>query len=392
MPIKKKFPSPILPLLIATFTLTVNFWAWSLLGPLGSKIATELALKPIELAIVLAVPILIGSLTRIPFGILTDRYGGHKIFSIICFLGVIPVMMLSYAKVYNDFLFAGILLGITGAAFSVGIPYINAWASPKNRGLLLGIYSMGNAGTAVSGFVTPFLANTFGRTEAYLTVALLLFFTGIIFVFLGKNSPKWKKSNTSALESFVQASKNKVSWDLALLYSVTFGAFVAFGVYLPTLLKASYGLSLTDAAARAAGFVLLATLARPAGGFLSDKLGGKIVIKSVFVAICVLSALVAIQSTLAPTTTIFYLSLAVFLGLGNGAVFAMVGKWTEPEKVGSVTGIVGASGGLGGFVPPLILGLTYQLTQSYTFALLGLSLAAGLVLIYINNRFKGLKN
>lgn len=392
MPIKKKSPSPILPLLLATFTLTVNFWAWSLLGPLGSKIAAELALKPIELAIVLAVPILIGSLTRIPFGILTDRYGGHKIFSIVCFLGVIPVIFLSYAKVYNDFLFAGILLGITGAAFSVGIPYINAWASPKNRGLLLGIYSMGNAGTAVSGFVTPFLANTFGRTEAYLTVALLLFLTGIIFVLLGKNSPNWKKSKVSALKSFVQASKNKVSWDLSLLYSVTFGAFVAFGVYLPTLLKVSYGLSLTDAAARAAGFILLATLARPTGGFLSDKLGGKIVIKSVFAAICVLSALVAIQPTLAPTTTIFYLSLAVFLGLGNGAVFAMVGKWIEPEKVGSVTGIVGASGGLGGFIPPLILGLTYQLTQSYTFALLGLSLAAGLVFFYINNRFKGLKD
>ena len=387
----KRTPSPLIPLLLATVALIVNFWAWSLLGPLGSKIASELSLNPIKLSVMLAIPVLVGSLARIPFGTLTDRLGGRKVFSFVSFASTIPVVMLAFSNTYNDFLVAGTLLGITGATFAIGIPYINSWSSPKNRGMMLGIYSMGNAGTAVSGFLTPFLANSLGRTNAYLIVAIFLCITGILFAFFGKNSPSWKKTNISLLKSLSGAIKEQITWDLSLLYFVSFGAFVAFGVYLPTLLKVSYGLSLTDAAARAAGFILLATIARPIGGFLTDRLGGKIVIKSVFAATAVLSAFVAFQPTLAPSTTVAYLSLAFFLGIGNGAVFALVGKLTEANKVGSVTGVVGAIGGLGGFLPPLILGLTYQLTQSYTFALLGLSLSSSLVFFYINSRFKSLK-
>lgn len=387
----KKTPSPLIPLFLATLALIVNFWAWSLLGPLGSKIASELSLNPIKLSVMLAIPVLVGSLARIPFGTLTDRFGGRKVFSLVCFASAIPVVMLAFSNTYSDFLVAGTLLGMTGATFAIGIPYINSWASPKSRGLMLGIYSMGNAGTAVSGFLTPFLANSAGRTNAYLVVAAILCITGIFFAIFGKNSPTWKKTKTSLLKSFSNTIKERITWDLSFLYFVSFGAFVAFGVYLPTLLKVSYGLSLTDAAARAAGFVLLATVARPVGGFLTDRLGGKIVIKSVFAAAAVLSAFVAFQPTLAPSTTVAYLSLAFFLGIGNGAVFALVGKLTEANKVGSVTGVVGAIGGLGGFLPPLILGLTYQLTQSYTFALLGLSLSSSLVFFYINSRFKSLK-
>jgi NNP family nitrate/nitrite transporter-like MFS transporter len=391
MPAAKSTSSPLKALILATLALTVNFWAWSLLGPLGLKIATELSLDPIKLSVLLAVPVLVGSLARIPLGTLTDRLGGHRVFSAACFAAVIPIVMLAFASTYNDFLVGGTLLGITGATFAIGIPYINSWSSPKNKGMMLGIYSMGNAGTALSGFFTPFLAATFGRTGAYLTVAAILLFTGILFTLRGKNSPSWKKTKSSFLKSFGEAVKEKTTWDLSILYFVSFGAFVAFGVYLPTLLKVSFGLSLTDAAARAAGFILLATIARPIGGLLSDRINGKIIVRVVFVAIAILSAFIAFQPTLAPTTTAAYLSLAFTLGLGNGAVFALVGKLTEPNKVGSVTGVVGALGGLGGFLPPLILGVTYQKTHSYSLALLGLSIASAVVFFYINNRFKNLK-
>lgn len=383
--------TPTIALLLATLALTVSFWAWSLMGPIGSKLANEMSLTPVNLSIMLAIPVLVGSLARIPFGVLTDKFGGHKIFSITCMLAIIPVVMLAFAENYNAFLVGGAVLGIAGASFAIGVPYVNAWFPPEKRGSVLGIYSMGNAGTAVSGFITPRLTNTFDRPTAYLTAAAALFSIGVAFWIWGHDSPNWKKSKGSALTRLAGAMRNHITWDLSLLYSISFGSFVAFGVYLPVLLKVSYGLSLTDAAARAAGFVLLATVARPVGGWLSDNIGADKVIKTAFLLITILSAFVAFQPTLAPTTTTAYLSLAFVLGCANGAIIALVSKLSKPDTVGSVTGIVGAAGGLGGFLPPLILGITYQQTHSYSYAILGLSISALIVLIYITQRFKRIK-
>ena len=364
---------PIFSLIIAFFALTVNFWAWSLLGPLGPKIASDLSLGPVELSILIAVPILVGSLARIPFGILTDRFGGSKVFSALCFFAILPLIALAYATSYNEFLVAGAFLGLTGAAFVIGIPFVGAWFPPEKRGLVLGLYSMGNAGTAVSGFLTPTFANTLGMQTTFLIVAGTMFIMGAVLYLWGVDSPRWQTSK-SALTSLRNASKDRYTWDLSLMYAVSFGAFVAFGAYLPVLLNVFYGLSLTDAAARSAGFVLLATLTRPLGGWLSDTMGGEKVLRIGFAAIAILASFTAFQPTLAITTTITYLSLAAFLGCCNGAIISLISKHAKPDIVGSVTGIVGACGGLGGFVPPLILGLTYQKTQSYSFALLGLSM------------------
>lgn len=388
---KKQKSSPMLALLLATLALTVNFWAWSLMGPIGSKLALELSLTPINLSIMLAVPVLVGSLARIPFGVLTDRFGGHKVFSAVCFLSILPVVALAFADTYNAFLVAGAFLGVAGASFAVGVPFVNAWFPPEKRGFVLGIYSMGNAGTAVSGFLTPRLTNSFDRQTAYLTTAVALFSIGVAFWLWGHDSPSWKRSKGSSIARLINAIHTRNTWDLSLLYSISFGAFVAFGVYLPVLLKVSYGLSLTDAATRAAGFVLLATIARPVGGWLSDHIGGDKVIKVTFLFIAILAAFVAFQPTLAPTTTVAYLSLAFVLGCANGAIIALVSKLSKPDTVGSVTGIVGACGGLGGFLPPLILGLTYEKTHSYSLALFGLSIAAAIVLIYISRRFRQIK-
>ncbi|MEK7059353.1 MAG: MFS transporter, partial [Patescibacteria group bacterium] len=355
------------------------------------KFAADLSLSPVGLSVMLAVPVLVGSLARIPFGVLTDRFGGHRVFTAVCFLAILPVMALAFVDSYNAFLVAGAFLGIAGASFAVGVPYVNAWFPPQKRGLVLGIYSMGNAGTAVSGFLTPSLATAFDRQTAYITAAAALLLIGVAFMLWGHDSPTWKRAKGSAIARLTKAMSSHNTWDLALLYSISFGAFVAFGVYLPVLLKVSYGLSLTDAAARAAGFVLLATAARPVGGWLSDHVGGARVIRTVFAGIAVLSAFVALQPSLAPATTVAYLSLAFVLGCGNGAIIALVSKLSKPDSIGSVTGIVGACGGLGGFLPPLILGVTYQRTRSYSLALLGLSLAAALVFVYISRRFKRIK-
>ena len=373
---------------IATLALIVNFWAWSLLSPLGAKLASELTLTPVMLSLLLAIPVIIGSLGRIGVGMLTDKFGGKTMFTAISLLTAIPVFALTFADNYQQFAVTAIFLGLGGAAFVIGIPFISAWFPPERRGFVLGIYSMGNAGTALSGFATPRLSDSFGRDTTFIIVACVLVIVSAVFIIWGKNAPSWKPAKGSSVTRLVIAAKLRLTWDLSSVYAVTFGTFVAFGVYLPVLLKVSYGLSLTDAAARAAGFILLATIARPVGGWLSDKVGAKYVIQLALCVVIPLAAFVALQPTLEPQTTVAYLSLAFVLGCANGAVFALVGKLAKPEVMGSVTGIVGAAGGFGGFLPPLLLGFTYQRMHSYALALILLSVAAAISLAYIHRRFR----
>lgn len=385
---KKQYPGRYKALALAFLALTINFWAWALLSPLASQLASDFSINQFQLSMLLAIPVILGALGRIPLGVLTDKYGGKAMFVITSFLTAIPVIVLSFSDSYQQFIVAAAFLGLGGASFAIGIPFVNSWFVPEKRGLALGLYSMGNAGTAVSGFLTPQLADNFGRQTAYLIVAVCLVLVGIAMLVLGKNAPGWKPPKGSSAKRLGLAASSRITWDLSLMYSVSFGAFVAFGVYLPMLLKVSYDLTLADAAARAGGFILVATLARPFGGWLSDKYGGQNIVRIVFVSVAILASVVALQSTLNSFTTVSYLSLAFVLGCGNGAIIALVSKLSKPEMVGSVTGIVGASGGLGGFLPPLLLGFTYQKTNSYTLALLMLAVAASLVFIYINRRFR----
>ncbi len=375
-------------LIIATITLAINFWAWSLLSPIGSSLAKDLQLTPVMLSFLLAVPVIIGSLGRIFFGMMTDKFGGRIMFAVVSMLTALSVFLLTFAGDYKQYVLSAILIGFGGTAFVVGIPFVSGWFSASRRGLVLGLYSMGNAGTALSGFATPWLVNSFGYDKAYIIVASLLVLLAIIFVCWGKDAPGWKPTKKSPIVRLVLATKLRLTWDLSIVYAVTFGAFVAFGVYLPTLLKTTYSLSVVDSALRAGGFVLLATIARPFGGWISDKFGGKLVVQVALFFIVLLATFVAFQPTLQLQTTIGYLALAFTLGCANGAVFALVGKLAKPEMMGSVTGIVGAFGGIGGFIPPILLGLTYQYTNSYAFALILLGVSSLAVLVYIHLRFR----
>ncbi len=378
-------------LMIATTTLAINFWAWSLLSPIGFGLAKDLQLTPVMLSILLAVPVIIGSLGRIFIGMLTDRFGGRMMFVVVSIVTAVSVFLLTFAGDYKQYLLSATLIGFGGTAFVVGIPFVSTWFPASRRGLVLGIYSMGNAGTALSGFATPWLVNNFGYDKAYIFVASLIVLLAMIFVCWGKNAPGWKPAKMSPATRLLSVAKLSFTWDLSIVYAVTFGALIALGVYLPTLLKTIYNLSVVDSALRAGGFVLLATTARPLGGWLSDKFGGKLVIQVALFCIVLLSILVAFQPTLQLQTTVGYLALAFTLGCANGAVFALVGKLTKPEAMGSITGIIGSAGGFGGFIPPILLGLTYQYTNSYAFALTLLGLSALFVLLFITKRFKNNK-
>lgn len=386
--IAKNTKSAYFALILAFLGLLINFWAWSLLSPLGSTYASELSLDPAKLSLLLALPVLVGSFGRIPLGALTDKYGGHKIFAMLCFATFLPVFGLIFANSYIQMISLAVLLGVGGASFVVGVPYVSSWFAPAKRGLVLGLYSIGNGGTAVSGFMTPRLAESVGKDTTFAIVGFLLILMGLIFVFFAKPSKSWQPVKSGFKAKLASAFKSKLTKDLSAIYILTFGAYVAFGVYLPVLLKVSYGLSLTDAAARSAGFILLATLARPFGGWLSDKIGGRNIIRITLFTASILSMFVAFQPTLKIQTTIAYLALAFTLGIANGAVFALVGRLASQDNMGSIAGVVGAVGGLGGFLPPLIMGITYQKTLSYTPALVMLSVSSLVVLVYINNRFK----
>lgn len=373
---------------IAVLALIINFWAWSLLSPLGVRYGNELSLSAAALSFLLAIPVIVGSLGRIILGIAADRFGGKLVFGLTSLVTAIPVCALAFSHTYEQLIIAAVLLGIGGATFAIGVPFISTWFPPKKRGLMLGLYSMGNVGTAISGLLTPQLDALIGRQQTFFVVALSLVVIAMVFLFRGKNAPGWKPVKKSAFAQLVTVTRNRVTWDLAILYVITFGAIVAFGVYLPVLLKVAYSLSIPDAAARAAGFVLVATFARPLGGWLSDLIGGGWVVKIALFMVTILACTIAFQPTLALQTTAAYLGLAFVLGCGNGAIIALLGKMAGPGTIGTTMGIVGAMGGLGGFLPPLILGFSYQQTHSYALAFILLAVSAFTVFLYISKRLK----
>lgn len=368
-------------LVLATLGFAVNFWAWGLLSPLAPTYQDLLGLSSFAVAVLVAVPVIVGSLGRIPLGALTDRYGGRAVFAVVSFAGIVPVAFLAFASSYPALIAGGFVLGLSGATFAIGIPFVSAWFPPERRGLALGIFGMGNIGTAVAGFAAPRIAAGWSRPAAFLVVAGALAIVGTAFLLIGRDAPGRPQATDPFFSRFRTALALRPAQELAGLYAITFGGFVAFGVYLPLYLQSAYGLATADAAARAAGFIIVATLARPLGGWLSDRFEGVVVVRVVFATVAVCAIVVAFRPVMV-VATVAFLTMAAALGVGNGAVFALVAARVPAQLVGSATGVVGAAGGLGGFLPPIVMGLVYQATESYAIGLMLLSDAALAALVY----------
>jgi MFS transporter, NNP family, nitrate/nitrite transporter len=373
-------------LAVATFAFTTTFWAWGLLAPLAPDYRDLLDLVPLQVSLLVAVPVILGSIARIALGALTDRYGGRLVFTVLCLAVVAPLLLLASVETYPTLLVGALFLGVSGASFAVGIPFVNAWFPPARRGTALGIYGMGNLGTAIAAFTTQPIAALTSRTGVFLTVAVVMVATAAVTWTSGRNAPGWEPQLLPMAARLRTALGLRVTLDLAALYAITFGGFVAFGVYLPTYLQEIYALETADAAARAGGFILLATLARPIGGMLSDRLDGPRVLAAALAVVGTGAIAIAFELPIVPATVAF-LVVAAGLGVGNGAVFALVGRRSPPASVGAVTGFVGAAGGLGGFLPPLVMGAVFQATGSYTIGLMLLSNVAFAGLVYTVWRF-----
>jgi len=370
-----------LMLAMATLGFAVNFWAWALLSPLGPLFRTEGTLGDIsesDVALLVAVPVIVGSLGRIPVGALADRFGGRVMSPLVAVATIVPVLFLGSLGLdsYVTLLFGGFFLGIGGTAFAVGVPFVNAWFPPERRGLAVGIFGAGMGGTAISALTTVRLYDGLGHQAPFLITATVLAVYAVAAWLILRDAPG-RTAPTGTLMSRVSANaKLSITWQACILYAVAFGGYVAFSVYLPAYLKTAYGLDAADAANRMAGFVVVAVVMRPIGGWLSDRFGAVPVLAGGYAVVVAGAAVAATTPLLEHVGTVAFLAMAAALGSGSGATFALVAKVTDPARVGGVTGLVGAAGGLGGFVPPLIMGYVYGRTDSYAIGLVLLSITA----------------
>jgi NNP family nitrate/nitrite transporter-like MFS transporter len=373
----------VLNLAVATAGFMVNFWAWALLGPLGPGIKERLDLSFAAQSLLVAVPVVVGSLGRIPIGALTDRYGGRVMFPLVSIATIVPVLTLAFVQSsYPAMIVAGFFLGLGGTAFAVGIPHVSSWYPPARRGFALGVFGVGMGGTAISNFSTVKLTDAYGTRAPFLLVATVLAGYAVVAFTLLRDGPGRRAGAGSPWRRTAEVARLTVTWQLCLLYAVGFGGFVAFSVYLPAYLRTAYRLDINDAALRTAGFVVLAVVARPIGGWLSDRLHPVPVLVWSFSGVALLAVVQAFQPPLIPVGTVAFLGMAGLLGAASGAVFALVGKIAPADKVGAITGVVGAAGGLGGFIPPLIMGWVYGAQHSYAIGLMLLSDVALAAAVY----------
>ncbi|WP_157002279.1 MFS transporter [Agromyces laixinhei] len=373
--------------LLATLASTVGFWAWMAIAPLQQTYATEMGLDEGQISLILAMPVLVGALGRIPVGALTDRFGGRRMFTFVLLASVPPLLLVALAGVLKSFpllMVAGFVLGVAGTIFAVGVPFSSAWYEAKRRGFATGVFGMGMIGTAVSAFFTPRLAESIGYLPTHLLIAGVMVATAIVVWLFLRDSPVWEASRQPLIPKVMGALRLRITWEMSFLYAIVFGGFVAFSTFLPKYLTTIYPdeVDPIGAGTRTAMFAVAAVVARPIGGVLADRFGPKIVSLVSLAGIVAFAYVVGQQPPEGIVTGATFLAMAAAMGLGMGGVFAWVGPSTPKDKVGAVTGVVAAAGGLGGYFPPLVMGATYSsVTNSYALGLWLLVLVGAVALV-----------
>lgn len=362
-------------LFLSTISFAVSFAVWGLVAALAPVFSEIYNLSATQKSLMIAIPVLLGSVGRLFAGLAADRFGGRNVFAALLVFSAVPAVLIGFSTSFPMLLAGGLLLGVAGTTFPVGVGFTSKWFGPEKQGTALGVYGMGNIGQSIAVFFAPVLAIEFGdwRTVFFVFAAVSLVW-GVVFYFTAHDAQPVAAANAKSLGDSLLVLKNSpVAWILALFYFLTFGGFVALALYMPTFLREIFQLTPTDAGARTAGFVVLATLMRPVGGVLADKFGGARVLIFVFAAIAALAFFLSFASI--TPFTIGALGCAAALGLGNGAVFKLVPEYF-PKETGTVTGLVGAFGGLGGFFPPLELGFVKDATGNYAVGFVLLSVFA----------------
>lgn len=360
---------------LSTLAFTLCFAVWTLFSILGIRIKQELGLSDTQLGLLMATPILSGSISRIFLGIITDRFGGRWVFGLLMLLTSVCVYLLSLADTYATLLLAALGVGLAGGSFIVGVTYTSAWYEQGKQGTALGIFGAGNVGAALTNFGAPLLLLWLGWQGTAQVYAAVMAMAGMGFILLAKPDPvaQTRQQNRMPLRTQLQPLAQLRVWRFALYYFFVFGAFVALALWLPHYLMEVYGLTVVAAGMITAFYTVPASVFRILGGWLSDKYGARRVMYWTLVASVICTFLLSypptdyiihgvdhqIRFSLAVDLTVFTLLIIVlgfFMSLGKAAVFKHIPAY-YPRHVGVVGGMVGMIGGLGGFFLPLTFGM-----------------------------------
>ncbi|TDL92252.1 NarK/NasA family nitrate transporter [Vibrio vulnificus] len=368
------------PSLLASFLyFDISFMIWVLLGALGVYITKDFGLSPAEKGLIVAIPILGGSFFRIVLGFLTDRIGPRKTAIGGMLVTMIPLFWgWLFGESLAELYLIGILLGVAGASFAAALPMASRWYPPHLQGLAMGIAGAGNSGTLFATLFGPRIAESLGWHNVMGLALIPLTIVFIIYILIAKDAPS--QPPAKPLKEYFNVFKITDTWYFCILYSVTFGGFVGFTSFLSIFFVDEYELTRI----RAGEFVTLCVIAgsffRPVGGFIADKIGGVKLLMFLFIGLTICMFGISFLYSLTAVTILLFIGM-LFLGMGNGAVFQLVPQRFSKE-IGFITGIVGAAGGVGGFLVPNILGTLKQITGTYATGFLVFS-AVGIVALLI---------
>jgi NNP family nitrate/nitrite transporter-like MFS transporter len=390
-------------LTISTLSFTVCFAVWTIFSIIGIKIKNELGLSDTQFGLLVATPILTGSLSRLFLGIWTDQYGGRIVFTLQMLTTSVAAYFLTMATSYEMYLVGALGLGLAGGSFAVGVAYVSSWYPDNKQGTALGIFGVGNVGAAITNFGAPMLLVALGDKwqSVVLVYASILAITSILFFIFAKTDPKHvNKQKARPFIEQLKPLKQLIVWRFSLYYFFVFGAYVALALWLPRYYVGAYGLELGTAGMLAAAYALPGSIFRALGGWLSDKIGARKVMYWTFIASILCTLIMSYPATdytvagingpiefnitiplgLFVTITII---LGFFMSLGKAAVYKHIPHYF-PDNVGSVGGIVGLIGGLGGFILPITFGIMNDMIGVWTSCFMLLTVIISIALIWMH--------
>ena len=381
-----------MPTLFSAFLyFDVSFMVWILPGALANSIAPEFGLSDSQKGLMVAIPLLGGALLRLVLGLLTDHIGARRTGILGMALTTLPLLLgWLWADSFDKLLLVGLLLGVSGASFAAALPLAGRWYPARYQGLAMGIAGAGNSGTALATFLGPRLAQVWGWHAVFGLAIIPLLATLVVFVLFAKDSPN--QPAPRSLADYADVLRMRDTWWFCLFYSITFGGFVGLASFLNIFFLSQYGLSRVEAGSFTTFCVIAGSCLRPFGGYLADRLGGVRMLTVVYLAVGAVTLGLTSLPPLAGGSMLLFAVMAL-LGMGNGAVFQLVPN-RFPKEIGVTTGIIGAAGGLGGFVLPNLLGTLKELTGSFSGGFLAFALVGGFggaaALAYASRGWRGI--
>jgi NNP family nitrate/nitrite transporter-like MFS transporter len=364
-----------LPTLVSAFLyFGISFMVWILIGALANSIMPEFGLSDSQKGLLVAVPLLGGALLRVVVGLVADQIGARRTAILGMVLTMLPLVLgWLWADQFDRLLVVGLLLGVAGASFAAALPLASRWYPSHYQGLVMGIVGAGSSGTALSTFFGPRLAQVWGWHAVFGLALVPLLTTLGLFMLLARDSPN--QPAPRPLSQYVTLFAKSDTWWFCAFYSITFGGFVGLASFLSVYFHSQYGVSQVQAGNVTTICVISGSLLRPLGGYLSDRMGGARILSTLYLAMGALVLYLALMPPVGSAVLVLFLVMAL-LGMGNGAVFQLVPS-CFPDQLGIATGVIGAAGGMGGFVLPNLLGSVREMTGSYSGGLVAFALVGG---------------